>query len=280
MSEKQGTELSDLNRFSNGRRLFVLRAMKKLVTDLGMAELGGAVDWALSHERATRKLERRWRQVRKKQSQGRGKAKEIDIQLDRLIGSMFTALNAQLPPLDPESELAVRIRGFLDAYFPEGPAAITQAEYEDALAIIDEMNEDLAPLSEEQLKELTVLNHARELARLAPLFQAELDSPSAGFKFKTLREARLEGHERLCELVGGVLFFTRDRGNPENVEKRAALLAPVLEANERVKARRKRKNGPDVEVDPNTGEELLEDDVLADEDVDQDLDGGDPPENA
>ena len=72
MSEKQGTELSDLNRFSNGRRLFVLRAMKKLATDLGMAELGGAVDWALSHERATRKLERRWRQVRKKLSQGRG----------------------------------------------------------------------------------------------------------------------------------------------------------------------------------------------------------------
>ena len=37
---------------------------------------------------------------------------------------------------------------------------------------------------------------------------------------------------------------------------RAALLAPIREANDRVAARRKIKNAPDVDVDPETGEEL------------------------
>ena len=37
---------------------------------------------------------------------------------------------------------------------------------------------------------------------------------------------------------------------------RAALLAPIRDANARVAERRKRKNAPDVEVDPETGEEL------------------------
>jgi len=280
MSEKKGTELSKLNRFSNGRRLFVLRKMHKLANELAMPELVTAAAWALTHERTTRKLERKWRQVREKRSRGRGKAQEIDIKLDRIIGAMFGALNNLLEPLDPASELAIKVRAFIDTYFPNGAEEITKAEFEDALAIIDEMNEDLAALTEEQLAELSILHHARGLAHFAPLFHAELDGPSDGFEFRTLLNARLEGHERLCELVGGVLFLTRDRDNPQNVEKRAALLAPVLDANERVSARRKRRNGPDVEVDPNTGEELLEDDVLVDEeDVDQDLDTTDPTEN-
>ncbi len=273
MTEKLGTTLTKISRFSNGRRLLVLNALLGVATELGIVDLATAIEEARDNERATRKLERMWRLVRKKQSKGRGKAREIDIQLDRIISAMFGALSSRLAALDPSSELAGKIRALIDTYYPEGVAGITEAEYDDALAIIEEMNEDFATYSEEQLKELSIEYHVAELARLAPLFQVELNKTGGGFRFKTLYEARLEGHERLCELIGGILFFTRDRNNAAHVANRAALLAPILAADERVKARRKRKNGPDVEVDPNTGEELLDDDELVDEEgIDQDLD--------
>lgn len=53
----------------------------------------------------------------------------------------------------------------------------------------------------------------------------------------------------------------RSRGAPtrdeEHVRKRTAILAPIVGLNERVRARRSRRSAPDVEADPETGEERL-----------------------
>src|SRR5690606_33071236 len=119
----------------------------------------------------------------------------------------------------------------------------------------EEMNEDFADFSEEQLRRLNITWHVGELARLAPQLAAALDQPREGMRFEEVRATREEGHEKLCELVATIVSQFRGRSEA-NVQARTALLAPVVEANERVSARRRRRNGPDVEVDPNTGEEL------------------------
>lgn len=274
VTQRLATELTRLNRFSNGRRLFVLKKVLELAIAINLPGVVATAEWALAHERSTRKLERRWRTVRRQRAKGRGNAREVDIQLDRVIGAMLDSVRALLVTLDPASEHAAKARAFIDTYFPDGANAITNAEFEDALAIIEEMNEDFATYSEQDLSDLNIKFHVQELARLLPLFAAALNQPANPdeFRFEQLREARAEGHERLCELVAEIVGATRGRDTPEKLQQRAMLLAPIIEANERVAERRRRKNAPDVEVDPNTGEELEEGADLVDE-VDTSLGG-------
>ncbi len=250
-------EFFSLLRFSNGRRLFVLQTLATIAAGLGNARLIERLEQALLFERELRKLEGDWRRARGNKSKARGRAAEIDAQLDRLIGSIYRTVQEALIPCPPGSDRAILIRNFLAHYFPEGAEGITQAEFEDALAIIQEMNEDFATLSEADMKTLNIANHVPELARLAPLFQIELNQPVAGgqVRFETISAARLEAHENLCGIVATIKseFWGKE---PEAVAAREALLAPIRDANARVAERRKRKNAPDVDVDPETGEEL------------------------
>lgn len=244
-----------LNRFSNGRRLFVLKAVLKVAKELENEAIIAWTEQALAFEREVRKLERRWRTARGKRSRSRGNAKEIDLQVDRIVSAMLGSLELLLVSLTAGSEEALRVIHYIDKYFPEGAAAITNAEFEDALAIIEEMVEDFAPMPEAELDALNIKTHVAALARLVPQFAAELNRPQKGMRFDTVREARREGHEMLCDLVATILSEYKGK-DPDKLEARAALLAPILDANERVTARRKRRNGPDVDVNPNTGEEL------------------------
>ena len=249
-------DLSSLLRFSNGRRLFVLKMLMTLATGLASPLLISRLEVALAFERSLRTLESDWRRTRGNRSTARGNAAVIDAQLDRLIGSIYRTVQEALVPLPAGSAAAIMVANFLLRYFPEGAEGITNAEFEDALAIIEEMNEDFAVLSDTDKGTLNITNHVPELARLAPLFAIELNRPVAGqVRFETVSEARLEGHEHLCGIVSTINseYWGKE---PEKVAAREALLAPIREANARVVERRKRKNAPDVEVDPETGEEL------------------------
>ncbi len=135
----------------------------------------------------------------------RGKAAQIDAQLDRLIGSIFRTVQEALVPLGSGSGAEIMVKAFLANYFPEGAAAITNAEFEDALAIIEEMNEDFALLSAADLQTLNITNHVPELARLAPLFAFELKSSEAGkVRFADVSAGRIQGHENLCGIVATI----------------------------------------------------------------------------
>lgn len=261
-----------LLRFSSGRRLFVLRQVRKLASELANPRLLARVDAAIAHELHVRKLERQWVRTKSKRSTARGDAKLIDAKLDRLISSMYRTVEGLLDTIDPESEHAAKVRAFLDEYFPAGVQEITSAQYEDALAIIEEMNEDFATFSEDDIKALNISYHVPELARLTALFAAELDkySPKNQVRFSKVRAAREEGHARLLKLVSAILV-EYDEHDAEDDEKRKEIIAiqeqllePILDANERVAQRRKRRNAPDVEVDPETGEELGEDATILD----------------
>lgn len=247
--------LYTIARFSTGRRLFVIAQVLELARELGNVRLIARAEQALAFDRETREKESEWRRVRGNRSRARGNAVEIDRQLDRVIGAMHSSLHAVLVALDPRSAHAAKVRAFIDRYFPEGADAITNAEFEDALAIIEEMNEDFALLSEAERAELSITFHVPELARLAPQLSTELNKPTGGIRFATVSAARLEGHENLCTLASTIVAEYPGR-KPENVEACTKLLTPIFDANARVAERRKRKNGPDVDVDPDTGEEL------------------------
>jgi len=74
-------------------------------------------------------------------------------------------------------------------------------------------------------------------------------------EFKELRTARANGHEALCKLVSTIISEYQ-KEDPETVETRGALLAPVFAQNAKISERRKTNPAPDVDVDPDTGEEL------------------------
>ena len=250
--------LYTLLRFSNGRRIFVLKEVLAIATGLAKPRLTTRVEEALAFERNARKLERRWRRTKAKTSKARGEAKVLDAQLDRVISAMYASLQSVLATIDPRSAHAGKVRTFLDTYFPEGAEGITNAEFDDALSIIEEMNEDFALLSEDDIKELNITYQVPELARLGPLFAAELSRPEAShtIRFEKVSAARTQGHKKLCRIVSTIHAEYDEDDGPEAGEAQAALLAPILAANERVAQRRKRRNGPDVDVNPDTGEEL------------------------
>ena len=114
----------------------------------------------------------------------------------------------------------------------------------------------LQAMPADEASEMHVSPFVAQLARFVPLFEAELAQPGEQFRFDILRAAREVGHENLCTLIATILAEYPGR-EPENVQKRGALLAPIREQNERVRARKARRTAPDVDVDPETGEELL-----------------------
>src|SRR5690606_19414825 len=138
-----------LLRFSSGRRLLVLRQVLSIAKELANPRLIARAEAAIAHELRLRRMERQWVRKKAKRSTARGNAKVIDQKLDRLLSSMHRTVEGVLETVDPESEHAAKVRAFLEEYFPAGVQEITNAQYEDALAIIEEMNEDFATFSED-----------------------------------------------------------------------------------------------------------------------------------
>lgn len=269
--------LFTLLRFSNGRRLFVLRQVLAVAKELANPKLVARTEAAIAHELELRKKERRWARTKGKKSKARGEAQVLDARIDRLLSSLYRTVESVLDAVDPTGEHAAMVRAFLAKYFPAGVQEITHSEFEDELNIIEEMNEDFATLSEDDIKKLNIGYHVPELARLAPLFAAELDKSEEGdaIRFSEVRAAREQGHLKLVKLVATIVSEYDEDEVPEDEKAQVAkaqadLLAPILAANARVAERRKRRNGADVEVDPDTGEEL-EDGVQI---LDTEQDGG------
>lgn len=245
-----------LYRFSTGRRLFTLSQLRARAAERGDETLVQRIDEAIEHDRETVRLEGLWEKARRQTSRARGRAVELDQRIDRLLGAMHTTVSVLLSTLPPESERARRARGFLDRFFPAGAAAIVNSAFEDQLAVLEHMTEALGAMDRAALDELNVAHFARELAELTPQFKTELSQPSEGFRFDKLRAARDRGHRNLLVLVATIIA-QHPGSEPAEVGARRALLAPIAEQNARIRAARRRApRGPDVEVDPQTGEEI------------------------
>lgn len=253
--------LYTLLRFSNGRRHFVLRQVLAVAKKLEDAALVTRIEAAIAHEVMLRGLERRWTRTKANRSKARGEAQVLDARIDRLLAAMYRSVESVLDAVNPKGEHAAMVHAFLAKHFPAGIQEITQAPYEDELNVIEEMNDDFAKLSEDEIKQLNIIHHVPELARLAPLFAAELDKAGDddAVRFTEVRAARELGHSKLLKIVSTIhSVYDEDFADDpvEAAKAQADLLAPIMAANARVAERRRRRNGPDVEVDPDTGEEL------------------------
>lgn len=244
---------SSLYVFSSGRRVFTCNRVLEAAKTWNDPFVVARVEWALAHDRNTITLERRWRRTRGR-SVARGRAVEIDIRIDYVITGMFQSVVYLRRPLGPTDPVAIKADAFLEEHFSDGAEPITGAEFEDALAIIEDMNEDFAAMSEGDVKDLNIVPYVEQLADLAPKFEAELTRPNTKMRFAELRKARVEGQRRLNVVLSAITAAYHEN-SPEHVEAFNGLIAPILDQNERVGARRK---GPavDVDVDPDTGEEL------------------------
>lgn len=244
---------SSLYVFSTGRRVFTFNRLIEVSRTWNSPFVAERVDWALAHDRNTITLERRWRRTRGK-SVARGRAVEIDNRIDHVISGMFQSVLLVRRPLDASDPVAIKADAFIDEHFSDGAEPITSAEFEDALAIIEDMNEDFSAMSSTDIQDLNIVPFVRQLAVLAPAFEAELTLPNTKMRFSELRKARKEGQRRLNVVLSAITAAFHEN-TPEHVQAFNGLIAPILDQNQRVGARRK---GPavDVDVDPNTGEEL------------------------
>lgn len=241
--------------FSTGRRLYAIGQVRRAAAELGDELITRRADEALEHDRGTLEKERRWKIAKQQKSAGRGQAAALDNRLDRVLSGMHASVAALRGALDPDDALTQRCDRFLATYFPEGPGAITNLEFEDQLGAMKNIAEHLAEMDADEARQMHISPFREQLAALLPLFETELEEPGEQFRFQVLRAARAVGHEKLCELIATIVAHYPGR-EPENVEKRQRLYAPIAEQNERVRARNARRPSPDVEVDPETGEEL------------------------
>lgn len=261
---------SSLYVFSSGRRVFTGKRVLEACDTWSNPFVRERVEWALAHDRNTITLERRWRRTRGK-SVARGRAVEIDRRIDYVISGAYQSVLLVRRPLDPTDPVAIKADAFLEEYFADGAEPITNAEFEDALAIIEDMNDDFAVMPKTDLEDLNIVPFVRQLAVLAPAFEAELTLPNTKMRFSELRKARAEGQRRL-EIVLSAIIASFHQDTPEDIEAFNGLIAPILDQNARIAARRKSSPAADVDVDPNTGEELDRDtqhdrDAETDDDV-------------
>jgi hypothetical protein len=259
-----------LPRFSTGRRIFACGQVLDAARRQENAELLiDLIERSTAQDRATLALEARWREQRANRSRARGRAVELDNEIDRLLGGMFTTVSVLVGALRT-GDRASEGRAFLRSFFPEGAGSITNMRFEDQLAVMEEMLTRLAAMSAEQIDRLNIGFYVEELRRLVPEFERELrEHTREDLRFDVVRAARQEGHENMLLLLA-TIYATRAGRDEADTRARRELIGPIIEQAERIRARRRtRPSGHDVEVDPETGEE---------HDQEDDVDPSDPEE--
>lgn len=255
-TEQRIIEQFTLYRFSTGRRLFTLKVVLALARAHGNPLIIACSEEAIAFDEGTRATEAAWNRTRGRASAARGNAVEIDAQIDRQLVGMHTGVSALHGAARTDSPLWKLSGDFLAHNYPDGPGVITNSAFEDELETVEEMLKDIVAMRPEDVAALAISYYVGELTRLAPLLATELSTPTEGMRFEAVRAAREEGHENLCTLIGAIVSQYRGR-TAENASIRAALLAPINAQNERVAERRRKRASPDVDVDPETGEEIV-----------------------
>jgi hypothetical protein len=200
----------------------------------------------------------------------------LDNQLDAQIGAIQSLADARTvgDEDDPVVKAATRV---LQVVFPRGVAPIIHQSFEVQLGIMKVM---LETFDGDLFNEVQLLGLEREVERMRRLvdaFEDELSSAKADITtFDKVREARELLHE-YGALVIAQAIVAYPGLDEQATHDRESLLAAFNDQQARV-AEDYRRRRRVTDVDPETGEELLEDDTpLIDDEppVDVDLDPAD-----
>lgn len=250
-----------------GRRLFIARAIEAYAREHGLDAIAERAARLASEEQRVLGIRAAYHRNRRG-SRGDPVLVALDNRADRLLGAIFRDLRditLTFEEGDPVREAAEEL---CDELFPAGVAVFTQMPHVEQAAemqrLVGEFEARFAP----HVATVGLAPKAGELKRQSGEYVTRLNARSgAEVDYATFRAADLEGQRGLRAMVA-VIAGTFPDEEPEQVAHRSRLLQPVLQQQEAVRLHyRKRRAVPDI--DPDTGEELVEPQSTPSTDADQ-----------
>jgi hypothetical protein len=247
--------LFNLYVFSTGRRMYAMGLTRQAALALGNAIIVSHIDEALAHDRITRMLDLRWA-GRELLNRGNGKLKELDGLTDNTVTALRDGALLQTRGMHPRDRIHTTVDAFLTDLMPGGVQSVTGLPYVEQISAVDtilaRLQGPLAPM----VQELGLNRQVDRLAALAVAYRAALDESNLGgngIAFEEVRKARELGQQYLMQLlaliVGGYYQET-----DEHRAARQALLAPILQQNEAIRAFLRARRAV-RDVDPESGVE-------------------------
>ena len=254
-----------LRTMPTGRYAFSLKRMRARADAAGLDDVVSRIDRAVEQAQSTLALELKWSKVRNNKSSARGNAAIIDNQIDEQIAAIERRVRAETVG-DEDDPVVEKAREFLAALFPDGVAAITQQAFEVQLGIMDAMMERIDGDLSAHIAELGLQRHISRLRRLIEDFRTELeDHDDPQVSYDQVKGARATLHEYTCRALVAV-FYVLDDEDDQTIETRRHILAPLVRQKELV-AEARRRHRVLTDVDPDTGDEVVDEAEPTDEDV-------------
>ncbi|TDP77193.1 hypothetical protein [Bradymonas sediminis] len=240
-----------------GRRIFALKAMRRVAEGLGEAAIVARCDRAIAADEACLRMEMTYRQGKSFATTARGGAAELDREIDAVWAGVHAVAQGQAVGEDAVAEQA---SAFLKEVFPEGLAGLVKLSFEAQLAHQELLLERFDPNTGDlgaQVDALGVRRHVEHLNFLVPRFRAELERENAAkVTFEQVKRARRDCLDQFAGAVFAVLT-TFDTDSAEHAERRAACLAEFHRQNASVVEAYRRQSKVE-DVNPETGEPVAE----------------------
>ncbi|QDG52132.1 hypothetical protein FIV42_15690 [Persicimonas caeni] len=274
---------SEMYQMSIGSMVFCLKDIIRQMPNLPQPNptLQARIDTALASAQKANGMRFNWNVQERQVTKGRGGASETDNTIDKTL----TATDKHLGALSRNGRRPRRqqmARELKSVFFPNGVRPLSGLSYEDQLAALEVMLQRIDDEFADHIVECGMVVLIDQLRDLVEQFAEDLDVRQRDeVTFDEVRAAEHIAREDFDHVLVTILADYRPQP-----EVRSALLAQVVDQQERIAAHMKR-NGTIPNVDPNTGEVLDPDsgqpveppvaDTDTDIDTDTDADPVDPP---
>jgi hypothetical protein len=248
--------------FSVGRRLVTIQRIEEIARDSAERVIAEQAQAAMVADRACWQLTRKWERARKKDEGTRVDALEIDRSLDRGLSGAHRIANGYLHSLQPGDEQYDVSLEFNEKFFPDGVDAISKQPYEEELvdveAMIGHWQTDWAP----RVATIGLTSLASRIATLTMQYRDAITTVTQrDITWDEVRAADRQGQENMLRLVARILG-DHNTDSPDDVELRTRYLATFNDQNRRI-AELRIRSAVVPDVDPATGEELTDEDFVA-----------------
>lgn len=247
------SDFLDMYKFGNGSTLFCLKDMRKKAEAANNTELVDRVDAALALSNEARQKNYDWTMQKRRVPSSRGAAAERDVQIDRTLGQIydivkaFSAMENDLP----QKEAAATLK---EELFSQGVTPIMHSTFEEEHALVDELLDRLRSDYSADVSLLGIDALVDTLEQLNKKFGRELNiTNDEAITFDQVSAARVAAEEAFHKVIFHAIGDYLD-----DDDTRQAMLAAVIDQQDRIARYRKRRGGI-PSVDPDTGVVLDED---------------------
>jgi hypothetical protein len=245
-----------LNDFTPGRAAFAAKQIRERSRADGEVELENEASVVVAAAQSALARRREWAKSRAASASARaeGNAVELDNQVGRLVAAIYANTRSfahALGEREPETDQA---RELLRELFPRGAYDVTHRAFEEETAAISVLTKKLEGRFSVHAAALGLTPFVHKLARVNAAFGDALRKPRGVIPYDAVTVADRATQEMLAALF--VTIMARYRSDDDtSVRRRAELLAPIIEQDERIAdAIRRRRPLPDV--DPETGKDV------------------------